>query len=654
MMKKNILFMIAAVSLSVVSCKKVLDKKPLDLITEDQVWTSASLAQANVYNAYNVMNYFTRYDGTDAQAIQFSDNQSDNAWTHYLSASNKDDRTWTVSNDFGWNNFGDIRKENTAIANLLKPDNIAKLGGSGAANPILGQAYFLKAMSYYKQARKFGGFIIVDESLDQFGGDATNADVVSKLKLPRASMKQTYDYIIALIDKATPLLSATAPVGQISKGACYALLSEVCLHGGVYMKYFENVDPAPYFNRVIDAATALDAMGKYSLVAADDYGRMFNDYTFAQSAKEIILNFSRSSTYTTYNDLAFNQLFNVMGTSYLNLSTINIGIQPLTGFTVVDGVGTNFPDPNAIESAYYVIDLDGKARRWEQSQRFAANFNIVSEADLYFPSKIRSKRVLKATASAGSISPLMFGNRDKRFYQTIAYDSSLFVNNRIYVRKGGNMHSLSFTRLSREVAFMTGFGWRKYLIETQNIAPGQQINATYPIFRLGRVYLNVAEAYLLMGNEAKAKEFINKTRTTHGGLPALTVETGLELQRIYLDERQAELNLENDRYWTLLRTGLGFGPVNLTTGLPEPANKGGVIALLNRGDNPHPTIEIEVKPDFKLAANFFNPRSYFYRELYYPQTDNYWNFDPKKHYLLNVPASELAQNPNLTQNANWK
>jgi len=42
----------------------------------------------------------------------------------------------------------------------------------------------------------------------------------------------------------------------------------------------------------------------------------------------------------------------------------------------------------------------------------------------------------------------------------------------------------------------------------------------------------------------------------HGGLPALVSETGEELWKIYLDERNAELMLENDRYFTLLRYGI--------------------------------------------------------------------------------------------------
>lgn len=73
---------------------------------------------------------------------------------------------------------------------------------------------------------------------------------------------------------------------------------------------------------------------------------------------------------------------------------------------------------------------------------------------------------------------------------------------------------------------------------------------------MSKAYLNTAEAYLLKEDWTNARGYINKTRITHGGLPALASESGDELWKIYLDERNAELMLENDRYYTLLRYGI--------------------------------------------------------------------------------------------------
>ena len=45
------------------SCEDVLDKKPLDLIAEDDVWADASLAQANIYGIYDNLNFFSHWNG---------------------------------------------------------------------------------------------------------------------------------------------------------------------------------------------------------------------------------------------------------------------------------------------------------------------------------------------------------------------------------------------------------------------------------------------------------------------------------------------------------------------------------------------------------------------------------------------------------------
>jgi hypothetical protein len=202
---------------------------------------------------------------------------------------------------------------------------------------------------------------------------------------------------------------------------------------------------------------------------------------------------------------------------------------------------------------------------------------------------------------------------------------------------------------------MTGMLYQKRIPQYKNLASNDFINFTNPIFRLGRCYLNVAEAYLSLSspNEGKAKEYINKTRVQHGGLPALTDESGGELKMIYLDERIAELNLENDRYFTLLRTGLSWGVTDPSTGYPT-GEKGGTIPELNRGDNPTPKLEIEVPGDYKKEEVFMKPNAYFYRKLPVPQSDHNFVFTSKKRYLLPVPESELKENENLWQNENWK
>ena len=531
--------------------------------------------------------------------------------------------------------------------------------GIGTANDLLGQAYLLKAAFYFMQARKYGGWIIVDEVLDNEGTNAgKDENAAEKLKLPRATMKETYDYAIELCEKAAELLNKDVKPGVLSKGAAYALLSEIALHGAAYLSYYDGISPDLYYQKVIKAVEDLDNLGKYSLVSgAEEYKKMFNDYAYAQTCPENIFILQQNELYgrTDSKYINIHRLLVKFNTGMLN-NNINQSFQSLDkGYKVADGQAQVQPDPMMVEKAYYVIDLDGKAKRFEDSQLFADNIDIVMEEDRLVPGKMREKRKLKKTSSYKSISDLLYSRRDARLAGTFVYDGSDFLGNTIYFRTGGNLHRDSYVQKGREFGSMTGILYSKRIPQYKDIPSNGLINFTNPIFRLGRCYLNAAEAYLSLSvpNEHKAKEYINKTRVEHGGLPALTSETGLELKMIYLDERVAELNLENDRYFTLLRTGLSWGVTDPATGYPT-GEKGGIIPELNKGDNPTLKLEIEVPGDYMKEADFMCPNAYFYRELPVPQSDHNFVFTAKKRYLLPVPDSELMQNKNLWQNDNWK
>lgn len=638
------------------SCEDVLDKKPLNLMTEEDTWSDVNLAQAAIYNFYGNIHYFTKYDGDGK--LRGADCQTDQFWTHWQLGDCTDDAGWTTSTDFGWDIFGDVRKANIAIEHLSNETVRNKIGVKVADN-LLGQAFFLKAAAYFRQARKFGGWIIVEHSLDNYGENAsTDNEAAAHLHLPRATMKETYDYLIDLCEKSARLMNAKNKFGELSKGAAYALLSEACLHGAIYIQKYENIDPKTYLEKAIKAVEDLDALNLYSLVSGDDYGKMFKSYEYAQNCPEIIFNMQRNSLYTTTETDGNRYFIHPTGPVYLNTTKLNLAFQPMEGYTAW-GYGTISPTPQHIERAYYVIDVDGKARRFEESKLFAENVDIVLEEDVVEKGKMREKRKLKPGSSYANITDLLYSNRDKRFYASIGYDGSMLFNNKIYMRTGGNYHAYSYIKTNRERGSVTGYVYKKFVVETQPSPDKASVDLTRPIFRLGRCYLNAAEAYLHLGNESKAREYINKTREKHGGLPALTTESGEDLKKIYIDERDAELDLENDRYHTLMRTSLAWG-VMQENGYPNTSDKGGVIPILNGGDqngDKTAALEIEVPGNAMVEDDFMLPNAYFLRELYSPQTDRFFRFTPEKRYLFPVPQKEIDQNSNINvedQNENWK
>lgn len=77
----------------------------------------------------------------------------------------------------------------------------------------------------------------------------------------------------------------------------------------------------------------------------------------------------------------------------------------------------------------------------------------------------------------------------------------------------------------------------------------------WPIFRLAEIYLNYAEAKFELGDEATAREYVNKVRARPSvnmpPIPATVTGEALR-QRIY-NERRIELAFESHRFFDIRR-----------------------------------------------------------------------------------------------------
>ena len=555
-MKKYIysICLLVFISVSISSCTDVLDKAPLDLRTEETIWSDAKLAQAylnRIWYAtgrqdYQNETWFSLYAGPLTPG---TDVVSDNCYTRWNRNGTivRNDAGWTENTDNGlFDNFIDIRRANIAIDHLTAGCGFTK----EVENDMLGQAYFAKGLIYVTRAKSFGGYPIIDKTL-------TPDD---DLSLPRASIKETFDYGISLIERSAGLLNKTSPSGRSNKGAAYALLSEANLNAAAYIKYAminniqPNVDLTPYYDAAIKAVEDLDALGIYQLEAAgDDWAKQFVDLEYAAGTpKEIILaQFTPPGLYPLSNDkmVEINCYLPTIYDDILKKEVVDsYDGTPYSGYTLASGWQTMAPNPKIIEESFYIIDLDGKSRRWEESRLFE-KYVTVTNGVYALNAQAASQRIT-------DISALMYENRDKRFYETVAYDGGEYFKNKFDSRIGGNMHPSSFKSLNNTYGALTGYLYTKLVPQTKAWTSADLSGFHRTCLRLSKAYLNAAEAYLLKDDWTNARTYIDKTRVMHGGLPALVSETGEELWKIYLDERNAELMLENDRYFTLLRYGI--------------------------------------------------------------------------------------------------
>lgn len=178
--------------------------------------------------------------------------------------------------------------------------------------------------------------------------------------------------------------------------------------------------------------------------------------------------------------------------------------------------------------------------------------------------------------------------------------------------------------------------WRKGMYN--NVSPriyvGIPTDYHYVDMRLGRVYLNLAEAYLLKGDLANALLNLNKTRVTHGKLPASTASSLAEAWTDYKRERRVDLVLENDYYWSLLRWGRYGGDAN-------SGNASGAIIP-----------ELAETPKVMDIAR--NRKSFSIVEGPFYGSNNVRAFNPQRRYLFPIPQSLIDNNSSFgPQNTGW-
>ena len=528
-------------------CNDFLDTKPSESYSEELVWSSRSTAEAFILQTYNnVIPKYTDFKTEDCLTTNsvYVYQGSPNAVRELV------DRGW----DFGFGDFGTVRRCNLIIEKVAASPIDEK-----SKTELIAEGKMLRAMTYYYQAKHTGRVIWVDRVLTE--EDDFNLGLTS-------TIKESYDYILKDLDDAIAGLPTESKAGRLNKNAALALKSEVCLTAAAY------TGEKALFQQAIDA---VDAIQGYTLDS--NYEGMFNQ-DGAYSSPEIILARYRSKD----NNTCGNTLMQEMIPNQNNDAIKHFGCSPVmkTDF-IFECWMSHAPSQNLVDN-YLVIDrLTNQAVPWNESTQFKNSVNEVPVSDVadmaYDPKELVNGKGY-VSKDGTKLNELVYGNRDKRFYATIVYDSCLFYGETITMCQKGNLNRCS--RVGNPGTShmpLTNYMWRKSIY---NVSPRPFVDMLtdyhYVVFRLGRVLMNKAEALLCQGKWQEAMNVINKTREVHGGLPASTATNLAEAWIDYKRERNVELPLEGDYYWSLLRWGKygqeanhGLAPTSVIPELNCPA-----------------------------------------------------------------------------------
>src|SRR6185437_5624258 len=160
-MRTSIYFLLF--SLFLFSCKKYLDQKPDNLLTEDQIWQTRANAEAYLYNIYSLLH---NSDGGDYAAMGASDETSvciPTTLVRQMVSGN-----WNASSAYFYNwgsYYAGIRET------ILFEQNIDKVPATQLSDSLKTQytaeVQFLRGYFYWQLLRQYGPFVKVTGILSQ-------------------------------------------------------------------------------------------------------------------------------------------------------------------------------------------------------------------------------------------------------------------------------------------------------------------------------------------------------------------------------------------------------------------------------------------------------------------------------------------------------
>jgi hypothetical protein len=511
-MRKYIKLFLVILSISLISCEKLISPKSDNVLTDDQLLSTSIKAEGILLKAYTALpddyNFSTDVASDDAVSndpVSAFRSLAVGSWQ----ASNNPISMWNYANEniFYINKFLSMYDQVVWSSNPNLTSAVNNLRNTLHKKRLKGEAYALRG--YYKwlllqyhggmsEGDQLLGFPIVDNYITTDGNWA----------LPRNTFAQCVTSIFADLDTAAKNLPKTwvdLPAGGIN--------GDINATSG-----------ARYYNR-INGNTALAIKARVALLAASPAFSSSSGVTWAQAAtiagpllKDLGALYASGRVF--YKEKANKEI--MWNRSVLQKKTWEQNNFPPSLF----GYGRTNPTQNLVDA-------------------FGTKNGYPIPNPTYDPAN-------------------PYNNRDPRFYDYVIHNNAVFKSPTIIktykdAPSDGINNLLTSTR--------TGYYLKKFMIESVKLDPGSSVNAehTYTLVRMTELLLNYAEA----ANEAwgpdgdpnaygfTAKQLIGNLRNRGGitqpdaYLATITNATGL--RTLIRNERRIELCFEGFRFWDIRR-----------------------------------------------------------------------------------------------------
>ena len=280
-MKKTI-YIFVLLLMVFTSCEDVLDKKPLDIISDSDVWNDETLMDAYLTQTYAEMYIFS--NEVMAGGTGWNNFWSSESWVLWGFVNDVSDECKFGYNAGGYQfksgnlsinggllewwefSYKVIRKLNIFIQKV--PDSPIN---DDLRKDLLAQARFLRAYSYFSMAKRYGGVPLI--TIPQEISDSEESLFPSRDK-----EQEIYDFVISEMDDAYNNLrqeNTSSDYGRPTKYAALALKSRAALYAASIAKFgavnLDGVVGIPnsladdYYQKAYDAAKKIMNESNYSL-----------------------------------------------------------------------------------------------------------------------------------------------------------------------------------------------------------------------------------------------------------------------------------------------------------------------------------------------------------------------------------------------------
>jgi len=598
-MKKTFkILMIVSMVAFLVSCQKkddFLNKQPLGDYSEGAVWSDPALVETFVNSMYrNAL-------GFPFAIERLSDYSDETFFTPDWDVTNFNKSLMTADGLYGWDSGNSIHTQHfrwdPLYANVRRTNIFfSKINGikgdatvQARVDNLKGQAYFMRAWTYFYLTNLFGGVPIITKAYT----------LTDKFEVPRNTYEDCINFIVGQADSAAmyldPDVTKYPTDGRVSRGAALALKARVLLYAASDLHNSTK-------NSVVTTGYSNPELLGY--VAGDPVAR----WTAAKNAAKAVIDLNKYSLYKATPAPAdsvaqnFVELFTSKGTSE------DILLQFFTPKTDEDWQGYNpglYCGPNGYHN-------------WG---------NNTPLGDLVDDYEMKNGTKFDWTNLTEKANP--YTKREARFYASILYEGvqwrvrpsdALLIDpfSKIqagYVYNGANMIKGGLDTRSGPIenwnGGITGYYLRKYV--DPSVDP-QYVKQDVPFkhIRYGEILLNYAEACIETGQEAEAITYINMIRT-RAGQPHLPALAGDALRQAYRHERRVELAFEDHRFWDVRRWLIGSAAYHQTSAVDiRYTASTTTVNAYRQPDGTTWSVPVFAKKDAPGDARAWNNKCYFF------------------------------------------